>query len=85
MRVSIRLNNLYYCKYMVLVNEALNRKFLLCRPTRHKAEKEDGEVFCLERATMQGKNLNIKGKRREKVTSLRDVDMEKDETNLLEG
>ena len=42
------------------------------------------QVFCLKRAPVRGRNVNIEEKRGQEVTGLRDAEMEKDGTDLLE-
>ena len=46
--------------------------------TRHKIEKEDGEVYCLKYGPIQDRNVDSEKRRGEEVTGLRDMDMEKD-------
>ena len=51
--------------------------------TRHKAEKEDGEVPCMEHAAIWGRNLNFEKRRGEEVTGLQDMETRRKTDRIL--
>lgn len=59
---------------MLYVRKPLTQKKIAVLDTRHKADNEDGEVFCLERTSVLGRNLDIFERRGEEDIGFRDVE-----------